>query len=1591
MAYVFSSHNRPIDHKVRNLGILVVIALLVIVPIGATGNEDLEVVDRTTGSRNNAKLGWNITDVGDLNNDGKEDYAIGAPGINTVYVFHGPIRKGFSIASPDLTIAGPSSSNFGWSVAGLGNYDRSGGGDLIIGAPSISKAYVFRGGSTGSMTYTSARIVLEGNPGDLFGHSVAGIDYGNTTYIYGAVGAPQDEHFLAAAGTSVRTGAVFLFNLTYMAINSVSTTNTTLANITFQGEQNNGWFGFSVANLGDTNLDESDDLGIGDPYYHNTGDTDNGALHIQFGKSIIFEAPIIPANNMDGYVYGRSNSRFGWFVKGIGDVSPSMEEDFIVGAPFENGVGHAHMIYGRANSTYQIVMSPTLGGDVDFAGENPGDRFGWSADKTLISNTSLLAVTIGAPGWDNTTGTTMKDSGALFTFWAWGATENVSTARSKFYGDAAGNNLGYSVCEVYYRLEDDDYRRIMASSPYHGAGDTGKLEVIARNRLPRLDQITYNPPTGNMEEIFTLSVEYSDPDGDPPEFVEIDVYQNSTADDKDLLKTLSLSQSSGTSYIDGMIYSIDTTLPNSILNKETANKPLYLKARTRAVRGSRDVVSFPPQLTQTRPGPIVDGVAPSAPDLYSATGAPGNNLDEGTFKINFEWPEEDAGFLNTLGKVKKLHLALREGKGNAITEANWDDQNLEEDRFNLSTGKTVIYRTWQFTDIESPFTVVNGYIVGENDPDTNPNEIKLKKRMNYSIALMAEDEVENVGPMSVVLEVETYWRRPEVPGETESFLVDIPEDDGGTLTVTWVPPLMIYPEDLDAFWIYISPEPMGNISDFDEEPDFIINRDNDYDAFLLNKLDISYYLDGSGQRVDLMDGQGYHAAVLSVNWLEQNSGVLIWSQPKEYVINDNETAIAMIQNVAGENYGDNGDQIRLTWSASTDPKFVEYQIYGREFAYSKIVDAEIIATITDRQTTELIIDEIGGTPISQAYEYSFTVLVEDYNRHIIEIVDPVNNTVRGVKTIDSTRAEGDYPPQTRGVSLQDKGNDGGGILQLSWFQQLQTMETLLGSSVGFWLYNVYFDDEPIVDVTTMTPYTVIKDIRANNLEISTFEGEPLVDGRTYYAAVTTVDYDLLENPILDKNNLDSDRPINQTDNTPPSFMVQDFGASEINLYNITLSWKEVTDEDVQDFEYYWIQWTGKKSGKYQEKSRSTTDYLIDGLERGSQYWVNISVVDLNGNIGVITPSIEIWTEGENQPPVIDRINIDINEENFNLTNGETMSIKQAEAYIVFFTGSATDDWTSFNKLIWKWNITTPSGTFIEKNFRSWDLEITEPGDYMISLTVGDDEGAWTEEPWTITFTVEPDEGESSIIGYILIPVLILVVIVAIAVVLFVLMSGKKSQQNQMVEQYEERRKDIETMEPIYTNIPTWTCDCGATQVPISKNAYCNSCYQSHEAVPITGIDEYLKEHDLVLAEMKIDVPPGWQGQDMAIDAAKKDLEERKERALNSLNEEFAMWLKGTEYESEIPEQVPEEGAPAEEGAPQAPLHHHGAIIPGQAPPTSPGHTAPMTPQPIRPMPVGQQPPGQPRPIQPGTPQPQPIRPPIPGQPQQRPPQPPQQQ
>ncbi len=133
----------------------------------------------TTGGWNGGELGYDVAGIGDADQDGYPDFAIGepfadfgGPGSGRVQVFSG--KWPFPQLHAD---AGWPGSWFGFSVAGVGDFDGDGGDDLAIGAPQLDFGSYTNLGNVWVLSGDSGGFLWNwwGNAsGDEFGYSVAG-------------------------------------------------------------------------------------------------------------------------------------------------------------------------------------------------------------------------------------------------------------------------------------------------------------------------------------------------------------------------------------------------------------------------------------------------------------------------------------------------------------------------------------------------------------------------------------------------------------------------------------------------------------------------------------------------------------------------------------------------------------------------------------------------------------------------------------------------------------------------------------------------------------------------------------------------------------------------------------------------------------------------------------------------------------------------------------------------------------------------------------------------------------------------------------------------------------------------------------------------------------------------------------------------------------------------------------------------------------------------------------------------------------------------------------------------------------------------
>lgn len=150
--------------------------------------------------------------LADLNNDGWQDLLVGAPYYferkeevgGAVYVFMNQAGTSFP-DQPSLLLHGPSRSGFGVSVASIGDINQDGFQDIAVGAPfeGLGKVYIYHSSSGGLLRQPQQIIHAEklGLPGlASFGYSLSGkMDVDDNFYPDLLVGSLSDHIVLLRA------------------------------------------------------------------------------------------------------------------------------------------------------------------------------------------------------------------------------------------------------------------------------------------------------------------------------------------------------------------------------------------------------------------------------------------------------------------------------------------------------------------------------------------------------------------------------------------------------------------------------------------------------------------------------------------------------------------------------------------------------------------------------------------------------------------------------------------------------------------------------------------------------------------------------------------------------------------------------------------------------------------------------------------------------------------------------------------------------------------------------------------------------------------------------------------------------------------------------------------------------------------------------------------------------------------------------------------------------------------------------------------------------------------------------------------------
>lgn len=370
-----------------------------------------------------ARLGASVSGVGDFDGDGYGDFMAGAPGAPGVpgaaYVYSG---VGGSLLCELQSES--SGDNFGNRVSGIGDINNDGYGDVIVGTQTgAGRAYVFLGGSgpyPQTINAANADIILTGEvTGDLFGLALAGAGDVNADGFGDYIVSAFESN---AGGTKAGRVYVFLgFAGPFPATIAAGTAHHILT-----GDDPHARFGASVAGVGDIDLDNYDDLIVGEEG-DDAGGANAGAAHVFSGLTGAL------LHKFNGEF---PNDRHGIGVSGAGDVNGDGWPDVVVGSDLYGGwTGKAYVYSGQ---DWTLLM--------DITGEAGGDRFGH-----FVSN----AGDINGDGFDDVLlSAYINDAGGHYAGRAYVVlggngpypkSLNASTADFIFTGEATEDRFGWSI------------------------------------------------------------------------------------------------------------------------------------------------------------------------------------------------------------------------------------------------------------------------------------------------------------------------------------------------------------------------------------------------------------------------------------------------------------------------------------------------------------------------------------------------------------------------------------------------------------------------------------------------------------------------------------------------------------------------------------------------------------------------------------------------------------------------------------------------------------------------------------------------------------------------------------------------------------------------------------------------------------------------------------------------------------------------------------------------------------------------------------------------------------------------------------------
>lgn len=378
--------------------------------------------------------GWSVTDVGDVNNDGYDDFILGAPSIRNV---GGVPVLGNNTNQTVYLIFGSRTTNATAIQDWLSLNANGRVGDLAqLGNSPTGQTNPITG--IAGTPFDGIKFVTSQETSSQLGASVAagGFINGARTILIGAPGGND------ANGQNQFTGRAYLI-YGGNALNSLANKTVDLDNpgasglniVTFVSTTPGAQIGRSVAGVADVITNGVNDIAIGAPGTTANGLANAGAVYLLDGSAIPAGTATVNLSSV-GQSGGRLGAIFtgenagdqaGFSVAFAGNVDGSITtanqpiDDLLIGAPQTNtGPGKAYLVYGATNlnqqgqtigGVFQIPLKEIGATDANavrgfvVSGTAIGDQTGYAVASAGDTNADgLNDVLIGSPGYQNNGG-----------------------------------------------------------------------------------------------------------------------------------------------------------------------------------------------------------------------------------------------------------------------------------------------------------------------------------------------------------------------------------------------------------------------------------------------------------------------------------------------------------------------------------------------------------------------------------------------------------------------------------------------------------------------------------------------------------------------------------------------------------------------------------------------------------------------------------------------------------------------------------------------------------------------------------------------------------------------------------------------------------------------------------------------------------------------------------------------------------------------------------------------------------------------------------------------------------------------------------